>query len=162
MKTLVLIIPVSLSDDGMMKIKNFRSLKCLIGVLRGSYEITLIVQTHRGKVIPELDNLDVEVLYDNMPQKAGAFSAPSRFQESYFKWVARGSLDMHQTSSIPSARYNCLIGWDGCSPWCLAVAAASAVATECCILLLHDDPHFCLMQADHVLYANVWTVISSK
>ncbi|MCD7847665.1 MAG: hypothetical protein LUG49_06525 [Oscillospiraceae bacterium] len=150
MKKLIFVIPTQLSDDGSLKIKNFRSLKVMIGCLKENYSITLLIQTHRDKRISELDELGVSVLYDNSPQKEDTELFPSRFRTSYERWSAREKI---------VSECECMIAWDGCSPWCLATALTcvnlSSLGAKRKVLWIHDDPELYLMPSDHAFHSDL-------
>ncbi|MCD8007015.1 MAG: hypothetical protein LUF29_08665 [Oscillospiraceae bacterium] len=150
MKKLIFVIPTQMSDDGSLKIKNFRSLRVMIGCLKEDYNITLLIQTHRDKRIPELDELRVTLLYDNSPQKEETELFPSRFRTSCGRWSAREKI---------VSECDCLIAWDGCSPWCLATALTcvnlSSAGAKRQVLWIHDDPNLYLMPSDHAFYSDL-------
>ncbi len=144
MKKLACVLPVSLQEDGTLQIRHFKSLTLLLDELKREYEITLLVQTYREKRIPELDRLGFRVFYDNSPQREGFADRASRFQVSYCRWADRVSFP----------KQDCLLAWDGCSPWCLATALTCVQARRR-VLWLHEDPHLYLMRTDHDFYADL-------
>ncbi|MCD7750771.1 MAG: hypothetical protein LUI10_03370 [Lachnospiraceae bacterium] len=153
MKKLIFIVPVQLKEEGTLSIKKMSGLRLIVGFLKESFEITLLVRSCRNKRIPVLSDLGVPVVYDSStPEYRTDISHyASRFQGSYLRWAGR---EIEQGYEVFRSAYDYLIAWDGCSPWCLATALR-LTNTKRHVVWLHDDPNLYLMQTDRSFYANV-------
>ncbi len=153
MKTLAFVIPAQLDEAGQLIIKNRQSLQEIVGCLKGTYEITLLVRGFRGKAVSELSKQGVRILYDNSTPRYDTDSSRylSRFQSSYYMWKSRSVPDRAGESR---QTYDILIAWDGCSPWCLATALNQVDAKKR-LLWVHEDPERYLMTADRSFYKDL-------
>ncbi|MCD8009977.1 MAG: hypothetical protein LUF34_04145 [Lachnospiraceae bacterium] len=154
MKKLAIIVPTQLDEAGALSIRHFRELRQMCEQLAGEYAISLTLRASREKACPGLSDLSVSLIYDREApaerEIEPAERTRSRFQIQYQRWAKRNIRIGQTVDSV----YDCLLVWDGCSPWCLATAL-ECVRARRRILWLQDDPSLYLLSSDHIFYMNL-------
>lgn len=121
--------------------------------LKINYEVTLLVQSHREKTVSGLSSMTMPVIYDNSTPEyqKDNIHCVSRFQSIYLAWCKRNTAN---NQDVYRVKYDFLVAWDGCSPWCLSTARR-LVKAEKSIIWLHDNPNLYMIPADLLFYRDV-------
>lgn len=158
MKTLALILPPDLTEDGKLLPWGADMLRCLTEIWRDKYRITIILWA-----LPEKT-------YDGLPEGAEVLTDTATVDlsaQSQSTYMQRGLAAWENAPTLPGF-WDCVISLDGLHPWCLAtglyrVQAARRMVFLPCeprLYLSGDDaPAYApaYARADSVLCASRWT-----
>lgn len=112
MRTMVLILPPELLEDGILRPAQAGLLKRLVQAWQGSCHVTVILRAMRDKRyqgVPE----GVDILLDDAPADADGFPGGTYMQRGLAAWQS--------APALPGC-WDCAIALDGLHPWCLATA----------------------------------------
>ncbi len=150
MKTLAIVLSSFLKEDGSLSIEREKSVCLFVQQLSLHYDITLIVHGNREKSCLVLEDIGVKVQYDVCgPSNGDAENqerrTASRVQIQYEKW---------SKSKKIAGEFDCIIAWDGLSPYCLATTLHRVQAKRH-ILFLNKKLSAVLSPQDNLFYKEI-------
>lgn len=151
-KKLAFVIPHFLQEDGALQLEEGKQVRLLTGQLKQKYEITYIVRRIRQKKYDEVPE-EEDLLYDSVvPRYSGGIQetpeqAVSRSYLYYSEWA--------EQENITEREFDCVIAFDGISPWCLATALHRIKAARR-IVWFHKTPELYLMPEDAALWKRIY------
>lgn len=137
MKDLAFVVSHKLRNNGKLYLSNGKALSLLVRELSAFYNITLILRHIRGKKYEDLPD-GVSVIYDDTHLSAGHSAAASCTLNQLRSW---------RTAPVLPGNWDCVLAWDGYSPWCIA-AALWRVAAQQKTVYLSSSPELYLLPRD--------------
>lgn len=158
MKTMALILPPELEEDGSLCPAQAGLLRRLVQAWQGMYRVTVILRAVRDKTYRDVPE-GVEVLLDDASADADAYPGGTYMQRGLAAW--------RDAPALPGG-WDCVIALDGLHPWCLMTALHRVKAARRLAFLpveprlflcAGDMPAFggAFGQLDGVLCASRWT-----
>lgn len=142
MKTLALLLPTQLTEDGRLLPGRAEQLGSLVRRWQGKYRITLILQAMRDKAFEGLPE-GVALITDAAAADMACLPHGTYMQRGLFAWQS--------APALPGA-WDCVLALDGLHPWCLATALYR-VRADRRLAYLPCEPELYLSGADVPAFA---------